>query len=399
MSSPTYFIIKLAGYHLIQITHSGVNTAFSKEREDLFPTSSNSSLLQARIKSVILEGAFFPLLYSMALYKTKFPPFPSQTNLRMNLPSNRAISMPSKQAKVVWAIGGGKGGIGKTLLTSNMAVYLSWLNRRVVVVDMDLGGANLHTALGVDVPTKTLNDLVTGKTENIQELLQQTSIRNLQLISGANDPVGIANMPHVQKTRLIRKFRELEADFILLDLGAGTTTNTLDFFLLADQKIVVVTPEPTSIENAYRFVKAAFYRMLRASTPSPYIRQLIEQAMDSKNSKGIRTPKDLLTEVRRLSPSEGQELQEKMEKFHFSLIVNQVRAKSEADIGKNVQMVCERYFGMAVDYMGYLPYDNSVWQSIRKRVPFLVEAPNSVVVTHLEEILRNLLKNKNRDGR
>ena len=330
----------------------------------------------------------------MGLFKAKIPQSPPTLDVRVNIPSRNMVQLPNAP-RMVWAVGGGKGGIGKTLLTSNMAVYLSWLNKKVVVVDMDLGGANLHTSLGVDAPTRTLSDLVLGRVEDIGELIQSTPIRNLHLISGAQDPVGIANMRHMQKARLIRKFREIQADFVLLDLGAGTATNTLDFFLLADQKIVVVTPEPTSIENAYRFIKSAFYRMLRASTPSPYVRQLIEQAMDVKNNRGIRTPKDLLTEVKRLSPTDGIELQGKMEQFKISLIVNQVRVKSEAEIGKSILMVCERYFGMAVDYMGYLPYDNAVWQSIRKRVPFLIDAPNSTAVTHLEGILRNLLRSPN----
>jgi flagellar biosynthesis protein FlhG len=328
----------------------------------------------------------------VAIFKIKFPPT-SHTDVRVNIPS-RSLQTAGETKRVIWAVGGGKGGIGKTLLTSNMAVYLSWLNKKVVVIDMDLGGANLHTSLGVDAPVKTLSDLLLGRVDDIHDLVQSTSMRNLFLISGAQDPVGIANMRHMQKTRLIRKFREINADFILLDLGAGTATNTLDFFLLADHKIVVVTPEPTSIENAYRFIKSAFYRMLRACTPSPYVRQLIEQAMDMKNSRGIRTPKDLLAEVRRLSPSEGQELEAKMEQFKISLIVNQVRVKSESEIGKSIQMVCERYFGMKVEYLGYLPYDNAVWQSIRRRIPFLIDAPNSTAVTHLESILRNLLRSQ-----
>jgi flagellar biosynthesis protein FlhG len=309
----------------------------------------------------------------------------------VNLPNRNLTLVPSTE-KEIWAIGGGKGGIGKTLLTSNLALFLSWLNKKVVVIDMDLGGANLHTSLGVSNPTKTLSDLLYNRVEKANELLQPTNFRNLSLISGAHDPTGIANMPHLQKTRLSRKFREIDADFILLDLGAGTTHNTLDFFLLADKKLIVVTPEPTSVENAYRFVKAAFYRMLRASTTTPYVRQLIEQAMDQKNSRGISSPKELLNEIARLSPSDGEIIKNKMGSFSFSLIVNQVRAKSEGDIGKSIQIVCERYFGIRVDYPGFIPYDNAVWQSIRKRVPFLIEAPNSTAVTHLEEIVRNILK-------
>lgn len=298
--------------------------------------------------------------------------------------------MPTK--RTIWAVGGGKGGIGKTLLTSNIAVYLSWLRKKVVVIDMDLGGANLHTSLGVEPPTKTLSDLVLGRTENVQDLLQPTNIPGLSLISGAHDPVGIANLRNMQKARLLRKFRDVDADFVILDLGAGTSSSTLDFFLLAEKKIVVVTPEPTAIENAYRFIKSAYYRMLRATTPSPYVRQLIEHAMDSKNSRGIRSPKDLLTEVRRLSPQDGAELERKMKDFGVSIIVNQVRVRAEADIGNSICMVCERYFGMKVDNAGYLPYDNAVWQSIRRRVPFLIESPNCMAVTHLEAILRKLLK-------
>ena len=136
-----------------------------------------------------------------------------------------------------------RSGIGKTLLTSNLAVFLSWLNKKVVVIDMDLGGANLHTSLGVNTPSKTLGDLLYNRVDNANSLLQPTSFRNVYLISGAQDPTSIANMPHVQKNRLSRKFRDIDADFILLDLGAGTSSNTLDFFLLADQKIIVVTPE------------------------------------------------------------------------------------------------------------------------------------------------------------
>jgi flagellar biosynthesis protein FlhG len=331
----------------------------------------------------------------MGLFKVKIPqPSPSQTpGNKVNIPSRGVRTEPGHD-RMIWAVGGGKGGIGKTLLTSNMGVYLSWLNKKVVVVDMDLGGANLHTALGVDAPTRTLSDLVMGRVEDMQELVQPTPIRNLFLVSGAQDAMGIANMRHMQKARLIRKFREINADFVLLDLGAGTASNTLDFFLLADQKIVVVTPEPTSIENGYRFIKSSFYRMLRAATPSPYVRQLIEHAMDLKNSRGIRTPKDLLNEVKRLSPTDGADLEARMQAFHVSLVVNQVRVKSEAEIGNSIQMVCERYFGMGIDYMGYLPYDNAVWQSIRRRVPFLIDAPNSTAVTHLEAILRNLLKER-----
>src|SRR5205823_5067412 len=145
----------------------------------------------------------------------------------------------------VWAIGGGKGGIGKTLLTSNLCVYLSWLHREVVAIDLDLGGSNLHTALGLEPPKATLHDFVQGRVPELKSICNKTAITNLSLISGALDPIGYSNLKKANKHNLVETFRGLSADFIVMDLGAGTDPYTLDFFLEADKKIIVVTPEPT----------------------------------------------------------------------------------------------------------------------------------------------------------
>ncbi len=327
-------------------------------------------------------------LKPMALFKFNYNAA-SKHFPESNVPNRREL--PEASRHEIWAVGGGKGGIGKTLLSTNLAILLTWYKQRVIVVDLDLGGANLHTTLGVDTPSKTLSDFLLGRVEEVSELLHPTPYKNLQIISGAHDPVGIANVPHIEKARLIRKFKESESDIVLLDLGAGTANNTLDFFLLADKKIVVITPDPTSIENAYRFIKAAFYRMLRSAAPSPFVRQTIEQAI---NKKGIDSPKDLIAEIARLSPEEGNIIRAKMQQFKISIILNQARNMTEATIGKNVELVASRYFGIPVNYAGFLAYDNAVWQSIRKRVPFIMDSPNSSAVTQLEECLRNLIKVK-----
>lgn len=323
----------------------------------------------------------------MALFKFNFSPH-AENAPRVNLPSRRELPATQKKHEI-WAVGGGKGGIGKTLLSSNLAILLTWYKQKVIVVDLDLGAANLHTTLGVDTPNRTLSDFLLGRVDEIKDLLHPTPYKNLELISGAQDPVGIANIPHIEKARLIRKFKETESDIVLLDLGAGTANNTLDFFLLADKKIVVITPDPTSIENAYRFIKSAFYRMLRAAAPSPFVRQTIEQAI---NKKGIDSPKDLIAEIVRLSPNEGSQIKAKLQNFEVFIILNQARIPAEANIGKSVEQVASRYFGINVIYAGFLAYDNAVWQSIRKRVPFLLDSPNSSAVTQLEECLRNLTK-------
>jgi len=191
---------------------------------------------------------------------------------------------------VIWAVGGGKGGIGKSFISSSLAMCLARMGKAVTLVDLDLGSANLHTCLGIKVPQESISDFVTGRVDNLGKIAISTEIPGLSFISGFNDALNIADMDRAAKDRLVQGLRGLQTPYVILDLGAGTSENTLDFFLAADQKIVAVTPEPTAIENAYRFMKSAFYRRLRQAENELGIKSLIEEAMDSRNQHGIRSP-------------------------------------------------------------------------------------------------------------
>ena len=151
---------------------------------------------------------------------------------------------------------GGKGGVGKSLVTANVSICLALMGYKVSSVDLDLGGANLHTCLGVPIPEKTLSDYLSKKGRNFSDLLNDTPIENLSLISGAQDDLGIANLRHMQKTRLISKLRDIDSDYVLMDLGAGTSFQYTRLFYKLRYGNSYSTPEPTSIENTYRFIKS-----------------------------------------------------------------------------------------------------------------------------------------------
>ncbi len=298
----------------------------------------------------------------------------------------------ASQQREVWAVGGGKGGTGKTFLAANLGISLAKMGRRIILVDADLGCANLHTSLGVLHPTATLSDFLKGRVKKIQDVVTPTEIPNVSLISGAQDFLEIANPRYAEKMRLIRQLQDLEFDLIILDLGAGTSFNILDFFLIANEGILSVIPEPTSIENVYRFIKSAFYRRFKKVVKEPAVRELISQAMDQKNERGIRTPHDLIGQVVAIDPSVGARLQQSMESFAPKLVVNQVRSNDDITLGFSMRSSCSKYFGIKLEYLGYVEFDDCVWQATKKKRPLLLEYPYSASARCLHRVANNLVK-------
>src|SRR5947209_959949 len=119
-------------------------------------------------------------------------------------------SFAGSRIKQTWAIGGGKGGVGKSLVAANLAISLARTGAKVCAIDLDLGCANLHTCLGIDIPTTTLSDFFSRREMDISKVLIPTEIRNLFMISGAQDAIGVANLKHTQKSKFLQKLYELD---------------------------------------------------------------------------------------------------------------------------------------------------------------------------------------------
>ena len=290
----------------------------------------------------------------------------------------------------IWTIGGGKGGSGKSFVTTNMGICLAQTGGKVILVDADLGGANLHTFLGISPPNVSLSDFIQKRVPHLQDALIPTLVPNLQLLSGAQDLLNAADAKSLQKRKLLRSLRHLDSDYLLVDLGAGNALNVLDFFLISDGGILVVTPEPTSIENAYRFLKSAFYRRLKGVVSSAGAKALIDGALDRKNDLGIETPSDLVERMKGISEEEAKRVAGEIERFRPNLILNQVRTKKDIEIGFSIRSACKQYFGIQLHYLGYVVYDQDVSNSIRRRRPLVLENPRSKAAQCMVEIASKL---------
>jgi flagellar biosynthesis protein FlhG len=260
----------------------------------------------------------------------------------------------------------------------------------VLAIDVDLEGANLHTCLGVPSPRTSLADFVAHREEDLAKLVVDTPLRNLRLISATQAHLGVAQPSHHRRERLLQSIQRFPADFVLLDLGAGTHPAVIDYFLAADEGLVVLSPEPTSVENAYSFLRAAFYRRMREALESRPVRRLISHAMDQRNERGIRTPLDLLREIQALDPAEGAQFVTALQAFRPRFVVNEVRTSEDIKLGFAVRSVCKKYFGIEAEYLGYVNHDEAARRSMRARRPLVDSHPAADAAVYLARIAAKL---------
>ena len=273
---------------------------------------------------------------------------------------------------------------------ANLAAALARRGRSVLAIDVDLEGANLHTCLGVPSPRASLADFVAHREEDLAKLVVDTPLRHLRLIAATQGHLGAAQPSHVRRERLLQAIHRMPADFVFLDLGAGTHSAVVDYFLAADEGVIVLSPEPTSIENAYSFLRAAFYRRMREALESRAVRRLLAQAMDQRNERGIRTPLDLLREIQALDPAEGARFVAALQHFRPRLVVNEARTSEDIKLGFAVRSVCKKYFGIDAEYLGYVNHDEAARRSMIARRPLVDSHPTADAAVYLTRIAAKL---------
>lgn len=309
-------------------------------------------------------------------------------------PRARGVAPPGmlrrqRQCRII-AVGGGKGGIGKTMVSANLGVALAQRGNSVLLVDADLGGANIHTAMGVAQPSRTLSDFVSRRVARIEDVVLPSGIENLSLIVGSQDVLDAANPKYQQKIKLLRHLQTVDADYLVLDLGAGTSFNVLDFFLLAEHGLLVMLPEPTSVENAYRFVKTAFFRRLQYLEEQYGLEELIEDVLSTREG-ALQTPHDFVERVRAYDSELGDQIAHELKSFRIKLVVNQVRTAADQGAGQAVVSAWKKFFGLEMDLLGSIRYDDEAWRAVRKRRPVMVEQPDSEAAQGLARIAERLL--------
>jgi flagellar biosynthesis protein FlhG len=296
--------------------------------------------------------------------------------------------------KKLWAVGGGKGGCGKSIVTLMLGASLAKLGMKVILVDADLGGSNLHTLSGIRYPTFTLADFISRRVETIDEVVMDTPIEDMKIICGADDILGIANPKYTQKARLFSNIMKLDADIIILDLGAGTSFTTIDFFNYAQNKIVVLTPQMTSLQNAYGFIKSSLYRsFIESFKKEPEILELIGRASASVEGEKIDSVARLYEQIGQFGAEQQERLMNCIKNMNIKIIANMVRDAKEKNVSHIIKSVAKNYLSLDLEELGVVHYDNMLNASINNMTEYLVGKQDTVTRGNFYDIAYSIVKN------
>ena len=284
------------------------------------------------------------------------------------------------------SIASGKGGGGKSVIAANLSVLLAQQGQQVVLADLDTGGADSHVLVGLLHPPLTLTDFLNHGVEHLSDVVQPLPLHpNLRIIPGTGDTLATANMPYAQKKRLIRQFRDIEADVIIVDIGAGCSYHTLDFFLMADCHVAVATPDPTSVLDLYRFIKLAAIRRVLSMF---LMRDVMAEGLANRDYSSVKEVLDVAGKT----DESGRALAETtLQAFQPALILNRATGRTRVNVSQ-LKALLKEYVGGSLMLLGEIPEDPAMEQAVRAYAPIIQSAPSSPAATALRTTAEALIK-------
>ncbi len=284
------------------------------------------------------------------------------------------------------SVGSGKGGVGKSVISCNIAYLLAKSGCSVTLVDLDAGGADIHILMGELQPKYSLTDFIEKKVATLNEIaLPLSGFAQLRMIAGTGDSLRTANMPAATRDKLLRHLRHIESDIVVVDVGAGTHFNTLDFFLAGDIHIGVTTGDPTAVLDLYRFIKLAVIRKALSSFLSY---DAISQIIKNKNIANID---ELMSIAAEYGEDKKQAIDKSISALDLGIVFNQVSKTPSARFSR-LQALLQTYLRVEnLRLLGKIPEDQALRNSVDKYQPVSSLEPNAIASLALQAVCEQLL--------
>jgi flagellar biosynthesis protein FlhG len=294
-------------------------------------------------------------------------------------------------------VASGKGGVGKSLLSANLSIALGQSGKKVVMADLDLGASNLHLVIGQHTnPAASLGAWLTDH-GNFEDIIAPTEYENVSFIAGDSQIPGLTALKPSQKTRLIHSFQNIDADYLVLDLGAGTHQIILDLFLLSPQGIVITAPTVTATLNGYLFLKNSVFRLMYTTYKknTPGYDQLEKLRKDSTSLQRLYIPK-LIEALKKVDPENTELFMSRMKAFRPRLIMNMIDDPKDADKAQRIRRSCSQYLGLEIEHLGIMYRDTLQDKALSSQLPIIVYKPQAVLSQAIYRIAEKILTSETR---
>ncbi|MDX9800131.1 MAG: P-loop NTPase [Spirochaetia bacterium] len=295
-------------------------------------------------------------------------------------------------------IASGKGGVGKTLVSANLAIALAQAGKKVVLADVDLGGSNLHIVIGMSRLKGGIGSFINNNNVTFNSIIYKTDYSNLLFIPGDSEIPGMANLKVSQKRKLLKNLFSLDCDYLIMDLGAGTNYNTIDLFLASGQGIIVTMPTLTATLNAYIFIKHSIFRIMdtsfkRKTVAREHIDRLSE---DSSAIQKVYIPK-FIEIIRQEDPESYAIFREKIKNFSPLLVMNMIDDPRQAGIAGKLRKSCREYLGLDLEHLGVLYRDDLQNAALNSRLPIIIYKPQALLSQAFYRMSEKLLMDYRHD--
>ena len=289
-------------------------------------------------------------------------------------------------------IAGGKGGIGKSIIAANVAIGLARMGHSVVAIDLDLGGSNLHSYLGLPNTLPSIGDYVKQKSKGLNEFLHPTWQENLRFLPGDGRTPFLANIPFSHKIKLIRSIKSIDADFVLVDLGAGSAFNTLDFFGMSASGILVAIPEQPALMGMMVFMKNMLFRLIeRNLRENREVCQLLHDIFSQPITAEKITVDELQRQVTQVHAESGSMVQEICRHYRPRVILN--CAGSADDLVNRLEPAAraiKKMLSVDIDHFGFIFADPNVSKAVDEGKPLIDYDPEGLAVFGLNVIAERI---------
>lgn len=294
---------------------------------------------------------------------------------------------------IMLPVASGKGGVGKSLISANLSLALAGAGTRVVLADLDLGGSNLHTILGMRGLPAGIGTFLSGRSSKFSSVIVPTEYERLRFIPGDTEIPDVANLTAAQRRRLIKNLKGVDADCLVVDLGSGSSHHTVDLFLASPVGIIVTTPNVTAILNAYLFLKSAVFRLLTTSfdASSKATAKLKELRRTPSAMQRLYVP-NLVEELAKSDAKGVARFRDRLDRFHPAIILNLLDDPRDAAKAGKIKRSCKQYLGIELEHLGVVYRDTLQQTALASGLPILVYKPDSVLSRAIHRIADKILE-------